>query len=63
MLREHVKMFLKVSGMPKTKFCQNVGISTNHLYGWLKKEREFSDELVQRIETYISNYQNSLNSF
>ena len=53
MLKEKVRKYIEMSGISKTLFCRRIGISTNHLYGWLKGNREISDELADRIQNYL----------
>ena len=55
-LRERVKNYLTESAIPKTIFCKRLGISTNHLYAWLKGERNISDELSNKIKAYLDKY-------
>lgn len=56
MLREKVKVYLEESGIPKTTFCRRLGISTNHLYQWLNRGRNISDELRFKIMDYLKKY-------
>lgn len=55
-LKQKVKNYLEESGIPKTLFCRRLGISTYHLYAWLRGERNFSDELKVKIEKYLDEY-------
>ena len=40
----------------KTTFCSRIGISPSYLYKWFKGEKEFSDNLVNRINSYIDKF-------
>lgn len=53
MLKQKVKDYLEVSGISKCLFCRRIGISTNHLYGWLKGKHDISDDLANRIQEYL----------
>lgn len=55
-LKQRVQAYLEDSAIPKTVFCKRLNISTVHLYGWLKGEREISDELSERIGIYLDKY-------
>lgn len=53
MLKEKVLSYFEESGIPKTVFCRRIGISTHHLYEWLKGGRNISDALSVKISNYI----------
>lgn len=55
MLREQVADYLSTSGISKSLFCRRLGISTQHLYHYLKGG-EISDDLEERIRTYLDKY-------
>ena len=55
-MKEKVKNYLLESGIPKTTFCRRLGISTNHLYAWLKGERNISMELHNKLRDYLDKY-------
>lgn len=55
-MKERVKKYLSESACPKTILCKRLGISTNHLYAWLKGERNISDELSNKIRDYLDKY-------
>ena len=55
-LKQRVQNYIEDSGIPRTTFCKRINISTDYLYKWLHNERTFSDEIVERIETYLNKY-------
>lgn len=55
-LKQRVKNYIEDSGIPRTTFCKRIYISTVYLYKWLHNERTFSDEVVERVETYLKKY-------
>ena len=55
-LKQRVQNYIADSGIPRTTFCKRINISTVYLYKWLHDERTFSDEVVERIETYLNKY-------
>lgn len=55
-MKEEVRAFIKKTGIPKTTFCKRVDISPSYLYKWFKGEKEFSDNLVNRINSYIDKF-------
>lgn len=55
-LKQKVRDYIKRVGIPKTTFCSRIGISLSYLYKWFKGEKEFSDNLVNRINSYIDKF-------
>lgn len=53
-LREKVKSFLNDTGATVTNFCKRVDISPTYYYKWIKNDIEFSDQLMNRIATYLN---------
>lgn len=56
MLKQQVKDYIEFSGISRAELCRRLHISTQHLYLWLRNEREISDELEERIRSYLSIY-------
>ena len=52
-LREEVKRFLEVTGMPKSRFARNIGVTHTSLNRWLNEERRFSDKRIPMIIEYM----------
>lgn len=52
-LRNRVKSFLEDTGATINAFCRRIGISTAWYYRWMHEEAEFSDELCEKITTYL----------
>ena len=55
-LKQKVRDYIKRVGIPKTTFCSLIGISPSYLYKCFKGEKEFSDNLVNRINSYIDKF-------
>ena len=55
-MKERVERYLADSCIQKTIFCRKIGISTSHLYAWLKGERNISGELHNKINDYLNKY-------
>ena len=55
-LKQKVRDYIKRVGIQKTPFCSRIGISPSYLYKWFKGEKEFSDNLVNRINSYIDKF-------
>jgi len=53
-LREKVKSFLSDTGGTITAFCKKMETSTTYYYKWMKKDVEFSDRLICRIEEFLN---------
>lgn len=55
-LKRQVLAFLAEFQMPRTKFCQKIGISATSLYRWLHGDLKLSAETIGRIEEFLSRY-------
>ena len=55
-LKQKVRDYIKRVGIPKTTFCSRIGISQSYLNKWFKGEKEFLDNLVNRINSYIDKF-------
>ena len=53
-LIKRINRYLYESGIPKTKFCQRLDISTTYLYKLLNGERKFSDKITAVFDEYLS---------
>lgn len=53
-LIKRISLYLYESGIPKTKFCQRLNISTTYLYKLLNGERQFSDNITAVFDEYLS---------
>lgn len=53
-LIKRIERYLYESGIPKTKFCQRLNISTTYLYKLLKGERQFSDKITAVFDEYLN---------
>lgn len=54
-MRERIIDFLSEFGVPKTKFCQRIGICTQTLTKILNGDA-VSDQTVSKIENYLRRY-------
>lgn len=43
-------------GIPVTKFCRNINLSTFTYYEWRKGNLELSDERIKAIDAYLAKY-------
>ena len=48
--------FLEALGVPVTRFCQQVNISTSSIYKWRKGHLTLSEGTLQRIDGYLIKY-------
>ena len=53
-LINRIQQYLYESGIPKTKFCKRLNISTTYLYKLLNGERQFSDKITVVFDGYLS---------
>lgn len=52
-LTNRIERYLYESGIPKTRFCQRLNISTTYLYKLLNGERQFSDKITTVFDEYL----------
>lgn len=52
-LKKRVKMFLEDTGATLSSFCRRMKISNTYYYMWMRGDIEFSDEIVNRITSYL----------
>lgn len=50
---DRINRYLYESGIPKTRFCRKIGISTQYLYKLLTGERRFSDKITAVFDEYL----------
>ena len=56
MLKDRVKRYIEITGIPKSVFCKRLGFTVQSLYLWLKDERRFSLETEERIKNYLAQF-------
>lgn len=52
-LKERTKAFLKDTGATVTAFCRKNDISPSWYYRWINEEHDLSENIKQRITTYL----------
>ena len=52
-LIDRVISFLEITGMPRTKFSQKVGLSPITVYNWLRGKQTISEKASNRISHFI----------
>ena len=55
-IKEKVKSFLNDTGATVTAFCKRIDISTTYYYKWMNNSVEFSNEIVNRIITFLNEF-------
>lgn len=55
-LIERCQHFLDELGVPVTAFCLRVEISAASFYKWRSGDLRLSDGTLQRIDSYLTNY-------
>ena len=53
-IKEKVKSFLNDTGATVTAFCKRIDISPTYYYKWINNNVEFSNEIINRIETFLN---------
>lgn len=43
-------------GIPMTRLCRNMNISTHSIYAWKRGEINLKDETIKRIDDYLTKY-------
>lgn len=56
MTRKRIIDFLNITEMNKTVFCRRVGISSSMLQYYMKHEREISNNMNNKINSFIDGY-------
>ena len=52
-LKERVRSFMNDTGAKLSVFCRKVQVSVTYYYAWMRGEVEFSENINNRIETYL----------
>ncbi len=60
MLKEKIKSFLEVTGMPQTHFCKKAGISNGFLWYLLNEKKKASEETERRILEFMKEYKQNV---
>lgn len=55
-VKERCQKMLDELGIPVTKFCRNINLSTFTYYEWRKGNLELSDERIKAIDAYLAKY-------
>lgn len=55
-MKTRIQRFLTELGLPKTRFCKGIGISTQALNAWLRDDLRLSDSTLKRIDNYLRKY-------
>lgn len=55
-LKKRVTQYLADTGTPQTQFCRRVNISTPYLYKWLHNERNFSEDVAERVDEHLKRF-------
>jgi len=53
-LKKRVKSFLDDTGATVIAFCKRINISNTYYYRWINGEVEFSEDICNRIETFLN---------
>lgn len=53
---ERCQRMLDELGIPVTKFCRNINLSTFAFYEWKKGNMKLSDERIKAIDAYLAKY-------
>lgn len=52
-LKERVRSFMDDTGAKLSVFCRKVQISATYYYAWMRGEVDFSENINNRIESYL----------
>lgn len=55
-LKARVLDFLTSSGVPVTRMCERIDLSTSSYYKWQRNELELSEGKLATIEQYLSQF-------
>lgn len=55
-LKERCQKMIEELGIPITKFCRNVNMSTMSYYNWQRDKINLTEERLKNIDAYISRY-------
>lgn len=63
MLKNDVIDFLAVSGKNQRKFCESAGINASQFNIWIRKDYDFTDENLTKIENALKKEKDKLKEF
>ena len=55
-LKDRCKKFTHELGIPVTRFCRSINISTVGYYRWLADDLKLAESTLKRIDEYLSKY-------
>lgn len=55
-VKERCQKMIDELGIPVTKFCRNINLSTFTFYEWKKNNIKLSDERMKDIDAYLKRY-------
>ena len=55
-VKTRAKKFIRDLGIPTTRFCFNVGISSSAFNRWQRNDLNLSETTVNRISEYLKRY-------
>lgn len=55
-LKDRCKKFTHELGIPITRFCRNINISTMAYYSWQSDDLKLAESTLKRINEYLSKY-------
>lgn len=54
--KDRCKKFTHELGIPVTRFCRSINISTRAYYSWLSDDLKLAESTLTRIDKYLSKY-------
>lgn len=55
-LKNRCKKFTHELGIPVTRFCRSINISTRAYYSWMSDDLKLAESTLKRIDEYLSKY-------
>lgn len=55
-LKDRCRRFLSELGVPVTRFCKNIELSTSSYHDWQRGRYGLSQNTLNRIERYLEKY-------
>lgn len=55
-LKERIQTMLDELGIPVTRFCRNINLSTHAYYDWMLDRIDISDKRAESINEYLKKY-------
>lgn len=56
LLQSRLKKFTKEIGVPMTRVCREVNLSTVSIYRWFGGTQNLSDDAKKRIDNYLAKF-------